>query len=160
MDFTPVKLTEVLNETIDLCKERFKVNNVTLRINISDHNIVVISRGTQLSQVLLNLLNNAYDAIDGRSDKWIEVDAQETEEFVKLTVTDSGAGIPNSIAEKLFQPFFTTKGVDKGTGLGLSMSHGIIADHGGRIYVDNKSRHTKFVIEMPKYSEPALDKIA
>jgi PAS domain S-box-containing protein len=160
MDFTPVKLTEVLNETIDLCKERFKVNNVTLRINISDHNIVVISRGTQLSQVLLNLLNNAYDAIDGRSDKWIEVDAQETEEFVKLTVTDSGAGIPNSIAEKLFQPFFTTKGVDKGTGLGLSMSHGIIADHGGRIYVDNKSRHTKFVIEMPKHSEPALDKIA
>ncbi len=160
MEFTPVKLIDVVNETADLCKERFKVNNVALKIDINNENIIVTSRGTQLSQVLLNLLNNAYDAIAERSDRWIAVNAFESDEFVQISITDSGAGIPLSIADKLFQPFFTTKGVDKGTGLGLSMSHGIIADHGGRIYIDHKSHNTRFVIEMPKYTEPALPKIA
>ena len=160
MEFTPVKLIDVVNETADLCAERFKVNNVRLKIDVNDQNIIVTSRGTQLSQVLLNLLNNAFDAIAERTERWIEVEGAESDEFVRITVTDSGTGIPSNIADKLFQPFFTTKGVDKGTGLGLSMSHGIIADHGGRIYLDQKSENTRFVVEMPKYSEPALDKSA
>jgi PAS domain S-box-containing protein len=160
MEFTPVKLIDVVNETTDLCKERFKDNNVRLQINIDDQNTVVTSRGTQMSQVLLNLLNNAYDAISDKPDKWIAVDAFETAEFVRITVTDCGVGIPASIADKLFQPFFTTKGVDKGTGLGLSISHGIVADHGGRIYIDQKSQNTRFVIELPKYVKSASIKSA
>jgi len=158
MEFTPVKIIDVINETVDLCKERFKVNNVTLRIDVKNENTIVTSRGTQLSQVLLNLLNNAYDAISERLDRWIQLESYESGDFVILTVTDSGLGIPASIVDKLFQPFFTTKGVDKGTGLGLSMSHGIIGDHGGKIYIDSKSHHTKFVVEIPKYKEVEIKK--
>ena len=160
MEFTPVKLIDVVNETADLCKERFKVNNVNLKIEISDQDIIVTSRGTQISQVLLNLLNNSYDAITERADRWIIVDASETDDFIRISVTDSGVGIPTTIADKLFQPFFTTKGVDKGTGLGLSMSHGIIADHGGRIFIDHRNPNTRFVIEMPKYVPVAVERSA
>lgn len=70
-------------------------------------------------------------------------------EKVRITVMDSGNGIPESIANKLMQPFFTTKEVGKGTGLGLSISKGIIESHGGKFELDRNASHTSFVIEIP-----------
>lgn len=160
MDFAPVNVNDLIAETLDLCGQRFKTNNVKLSIKFANETSAVLSRGTQLSQVLLNLFNNAYDAIVELPDKWIEVKAIETVEFVQITVTDCGPGIPAPVAEKLFQPFFTTKGVDKGTGLGLSIAHGIIADHKGRIYIDKTSKNTCFVIELPRLPNGLVQKSA
>jgi len=160
MDYTPVNVNELISETLDLCGQRFKTNNVKLTIKVANETSAVLSRGTQMSQVLLNLFNNAYDAISELPNKWIEVKAIETAEFVQITVTDCGPGIPAPVAEKLFQPFFTTKGVDKGTGLGLSIAHGIIADHKGRIYIDKSCRNTRFVIELPRLPHGIVQKSA
>lgn len=150
-EFQPASLDEIILETLDLCAERFKVHAVELRFVGADKGIQVSARGTQISQVLLNLLNNAFDAVSEKlSNRWVEIKVTEKENIVQICVTDCGSGISPEISERLFQPFFTTKSVDRGTGLGLSISHGIVADHGGRIYLDRTSTNTKFVIELPK----------
>jgi C4-dicarboxylate-specific signal transduction histidine kinase len=103
----------------------------------------------------MNLLSNAHDAVETLSDRWIDVSVTESEQCVRITVTDSGAGIPHAIRERMLQPFFTTKEVGKGTGLGLSICKGIIDDHHGRLEYDTDSRHTRFVVELPKRQSEA-----
>lgn len=150
VEFTTMKVVDLINETIDLCGQKFKSDGVKITVSVANECSEIHSRGPQISQVLLNLLNNAYDAIYDRTDKWIEVRAIDAAGIVQIIVTDSGLGIPEEVAEKLFQPFFSTKSVDKGTGLGLSIAHGIVADHKGRIYVDKNCKNTRFVIELPQ----------
>ena len=105
---------------------------------------------TQISQVLLNLIHNAYDAIEKEKIRWIELCAKETAENIEISVTDSGPGIPEAIRHKILEPFFTTKAVGKGTGLGLSISARLIKSHQGQLFVDATSKNTKFVILLPK----------
>ena len=104
----------------------------------------------QISQVLLNILNNSSDAIALSENPWIEISF----DFAKpgltyVSITDSGHGIPVNIADRMMDPFFSTKEVGRGTGLGLSISRGIIEDHGGRLWYDRESPNTRFVIELP-----------
>ena len=68
-------------------------------------------------------------------------------------VVDCGRGIPKEIAHKILQPFFTTKDVGSGTGIGLSISNGIVEGHGGRLYLDESSPNTAFIVELPKSRE-------
>lgn len=112
--------------------------------------MVVPGRYVQLCQVLLNLINNSHDAIEGREEKWIEVEVVALENDVRIMVTDSGPGISAAVKDKIFDPFFTTKPVGKGTGMGLSISHGIIHNHDGELYVDSSCAHTRFVIRLPR----------
>ena len=69
---------------------------------------------------------------------------------MRITVTDSGLGIPSEIIEKMMQPFYTTKGVGKGTGLGLSISLGIAQSHHGKLHYDSNSTNTRFILELPE----------
>ncbi len=102
-----------------------------------------------MGQVILNLLNNAYDAIQKDTDKWITVETSNKAGLVFLSVTDSGAIIPDEVKAKMMQPFFTTKEIGKGTGLGLSISKGIVESHGGILAIDNSKVNTSFVIQLP-----------
>lgn len=146
-------LTQTVDETLSLCSERFK--NAQVRVEFSaqeDAEVNVVP--TQLSQVLLNLLNNSYDAISDLDDKWIQVELfkiykEHGVPAVRLIVTDSGRGIGKEFRDKIMMPFFTTKEIGKGTGLGLSISKGIIEKFSGKLYYDPNSVHTKFVIELP-----------
>lgn len=117
--------------------------NPSLSLEIECHSI-------KISQVLLNLLNNAYDAIQNQKEKWIKVEIIERQHEIDLIVTDSGNGIPVSVQKRMMQPFFTTKDIGKGTGLGLSISQGIVTSHHGKINIDNASMNTRFVITLPK----------
>jgi signal transduction histidine kinase len=108
-----------------------------------------MARPSQVSQVVLNLINNSADAIEGSPNPWIIVDVVATGTSLFLSIMDSGKGIPEEIAKKIMNPFFTTKEVGKGTGLGLSIGKGIIEGHGGKLYLDRNSPHTKFIIELP-----------
>jgi signal transduction histidine kinase len=112
--------------------------------------VVLLCRPTQISQVILNLLNNAFDAVKALNEKWVllEVACLGTD-WIQIRVTDSGAGIAESLATKIMEPFFTTKEIGKGTGLGLSISKGIVETHGGRFFLDRSFTHTSFVIEFP-----------
>ena len=83
----------------------------------------------QIPQVLLSLLNNAFDAVESLPEKWVQLSFVDLGNKVSVIVTDSGLGIPVEIAEKIMQPFFTKKPVGKGSGLGLSVSKGIGRSH-------------------------------
>ncbi|MGE0762346.1 MAG: DAHL domain-containing protein [Bdellovibrionales bacterium] len=145
----------IIEETLSLCQERFSNHGVQLEYpqHKSLESLRIHCRSVEISQVLLNLLNNAYDAIQPLPQKWIRIDVEDLDEYVQISVTDSGSGIPMEIRDKLTQPFFTTKELGKGTGLGLSISRGIVESHHGHFYLDTQSPHTRFVAQVPKKAQ-------
>ncbi|MGZ5280591.1 MAG: sensor histidine kinase, partial [Pseudobdellovibrionaceae bacterium] len=112
--------------------------------------LAVWGNEVQISQVIINLINNSVDAIESQPEKWIRIVTQVRREDIYISVTDSGPGIEPAIARKMFQPFFTTKELGRGTGLGLSIAHGIIKSHGGMIELDDKHDYTKIYFTLPK----------
>lgn len=149
-DLTLCSVTSVVNDTLALCKQRFTSKGVKIRIGEIPAHWVVMGRPTSLSQVVLNLMNNSYDAIESLPERWIELSARENEEFYIVSVVDSGSGIRPDVVKRLMEPFFTTKGIGKGTGLGLSLSKGIVEHHGGALIYDSECKNTKFEIRLPK----------
>ena len=101
-----------------------------------------------LNQVLLNLIINAAQAIEGKGR--IGISTEEEGYNIVLRVTDNGCGIAPDVANRIFDPFFSTKDIGEGTGLGLAISHGIIKDLGGQIYVDSiEGEGTTFTVILP-----------
>lgn len=141
--FDIVPLCSILDDTLELCAARLKSHDIDLRISNQLPDIEIEARPIQLSQVLLNLLNNSHDAILELPEKWIELQIFRQEDMIRIQVTDSGSGIPMLIQEKLMTPFFTTKEPGRGTGLGLSISKGIIEAHHGRFWIDNECKNTR-----------------
>ncbi|MCM2349382.1 MAG: ATP-binding protein [Bacteriovoracaceae bacterium] len=149
-----VPLMDLIHDVFALCGERFKNNEVDLRLKIPDVGLgpTLYCDRVQLSQVLLNLLNNAYDATEGTHNRWIEVQYFEDSSYDMLSVKNSGKKISLDIIPKIFNPFFTTKEVGKGTGLGLSISKSILERHEGNIELRPESENTCFVLKLPKKS--------
>ncbi len=147
---TQTAVQEILEETLPFCMERLKQNCVELRMAPVEASLCVDCRPTEISQVILNLLNNAVDAVQTLSEKWVELQVRNAGQDVEISVTDSGKGIPEKIRDKIGQPFFTTKQVGHGTGLGLSISKGIVEAHGGHLNLDAECEHTRFVVTLPK----------
>ena len=144
-----VKVKAIIEECLELCQIKFQNHSIELKLEI-ENDAVISCRPTQIAQVVMNLLNNSFDAIEGLSEKWIEIKVIPLNGKVAIQVTDAGRGIPAKIAEKLMEPFFTTKEPGKGVGLGLSISKGIIEQHQGKFYYDLSSKNTRFVIELPR----------
>lgn len=140
---------KMIQETLELCRERFKANNVDLEIK-ADQDVQFYCHPTDIVQVLVNFLNNAVDAIHGQKTKWVHLALHVNPDDFAISITDSGHGIPLDIQEKIMQPFFTTKEVGKGTGLGLSISKGIVKNHEGVIEIDNSCANTRFIITFPR----------
>lgn len=153
----PTSLDLVLDNTLALTSERFKSHGVELRV-VAGPRVEVPCREAQICQVLVNLLNNAFDAVTdpkgAPTEKWVDLEVSiPNPGRVRISVTDSGKGIPPEIRDRIMQPFFTTKGVHKGTGLGLSISKGIIEGHNGTFQLDAQNPHTRFVVELPTILE-------
>lgn len=145
----PVFLENVIEDTIAICIEKFKTNAIKVVFENPEKKLQVKGRASQLMQVILNLLNNAVDAVGTQTDKWITVTLRKNIDRIEVSVIDSGHGIDQLLLEKIFQPFFTTKLPEKGTGLGLSISRGIIEEHGGVLDFNQNSIHTCFTIQLP-----------
>lgn len=154
-----VPFQTIVNDTLAMCGEKFRSHGVFVKLEV-DPELQLSCRPVQIEQVLLNLLNNAFDAITGTKEAWITVACQKQDNHIILTVTDSGKGIAEGIASRLMEPFFTTKEIGKGTGLGLSISKGIIESHGGTIELDVSHPNTRFVIKLPDLSQTQLDPAA
>ncbi len=148
--FVLTPLRSIFDNTFILCSERLIQREVKLIDELNDNNLSILCRSVQISQVLLNLINNACDAIMNQNEKWIKIFVDQTESVIKINVMNSGEKISKDIQDKIMQPFFTTKDIGQGTGLGLSISKGIIESHGGKLYLDTLSEHTVFIIEIPK----------
>jgi PAS domain S-box-containing protein len=127
-----------------------------LDVDIADDLPAVQMNAGKIEQVLINLLINAGQAAD-KDDSWVRVSAclSDTEPgWVELRVEDNGAGIPPAILDKIFEPFFTSKGRDQGTGLGLSISHRIVEEHGGRLEVESTpGEGTCFTVLLPPVTD-------
>lgn len=144
------KVQDIIDSTFALCEASIKTNSIQLSYDLEDPDQMIQCRPVQISQVILNLINNSMDAIGDQTNPWIHVAVRKmNEESVEFSVTDSGSGIPESIAIRLMQPFFTTKGAGKGTGLGLSISQEIVKAHSGRFSLDRDFPNTRFVIQLP-----------
>lgn len=144
----PAMVSKIISDTLELCSERFKNHQIELKVKMQD-DALIDCRPHQISQVVLNLLNNAHDAVLNLPEKWINIEVIRHNAWILIKITDSGPGINPAIVEKIMEPFFTTKEVGKGTGLGLSISKGIIEDHRGQLRYETYQNHTQFVIQLP-----------
>lgn len=139
----------IIEDTFDICQEKINNSGILLELVDQAEHHEILCHPVEISQVILNLINNSFFAVVDENHPWIRVNVLERDQKIIIEVSDSGSGVDSIIQQKLFQPFFTTKEVGKGTGLGLSISKGIIEEHGGRIYFDNQKPNTTFVIELP-----------
>ena len=160
----PVKIQSVIQHGLKLFK-----GSMSCPLEICEHleadDAVVLADANQIQQVLMNICNNAYHALESTQGK-LEITLNEyvmgddaipkfsklqAGEYVKLSLKDNGIGMSPETMSHIFEPFFTTKGVDKGTGLGLSTVHGIVKSHGGEITVESElGKGTEFTIYLPK----------
>lgn len=153
--FEQISLQAILDDTLSLCRERFADCGIQIEVSGLDRDLTLECQRVQVSQVLLNLLNNAFDAVQLLPNKWVRIVVSEENDRVSIAITDSGHGIPREIAEKAMQPFFTTKSVGKGTGLGLSISKGIAEAHRGQLWIDARSPNTRIVLSLPRHHAQA-----
>jgi len=149
----PVEINGVIESSVSLFSEQFRLREVELVLELAAENPSVLGNPIQLEQVLLNLLNNARDAVAGSDEKRIRVSSRVGQGWVRVMVQDSGPGVPKELEERIFDPFFTTKEVGQGTGLGLSIVYGIVNDHEGQIYLDRTTEGARFVMELPLESK-------
>lgn len=147
-DLEKVSMREIMDDTLDFSSEVLKSRGI--KLIIEDLPACLIEcHSVEISQVLLNLINNAGDAIMDQPEKWIKVQTFQVKERLRINVIDSGAGIPVENQEKIMESFFTTKRLGKGTGLGLSLSKRIIEEHHGEFFLDTKMKNTCFSFILP-----------
>jgi two-component system C4-dicarboxylate transport sensor histidine kinase DctB len=144
----PVGLRDVIDGALVLLKSRFPGKLEALSVRYPSPSLKVLGNRVRLEQILINLLQNALEALDGRDDAKVEVAVAETTDDVAVTVADNGPGIPPAILASLFTPFTTSK--EKGLGLGLVISKDIVADYGGRIDVFSDDSGTRFTVHLVK----------
>jgi signal transduction histidine kinase/HAMP domain-containing protein len=159
-----VNLAELLEQAIGLL-ERTLPQNIRISVETAGGPFIVSADPIQLTQVLTNLAVNARDVMPlggelrfrlGREHRAPETGASEPGpgQWVVLTVTDTGGGMPPEVSERVFDPFFTTKAPGRGTGLGLSQAYGIVTEHQGHITVESRSgQSTRFTLYLPSRSD-------
>ncbi|MFT5917522.1 MAG: signal transduction histidine kinase [Bacteroidia bacterium] len=146
-EYDITNIHEGLDSTLMLL--RSKMANIEL-VKEYDKNLPpILCFPSELNQVFMNLLANAIDAMNGK--RKLVVSTQDLPREIRISIQDSGVGMPQSVIDKIFDPFFTTKEIGKGTGLGLSISYGIIQKHNGKLLVESKEGEgTIFTVLIPK----------
>lgn len=157
-DLAHISLRQSLDEALTLCQ--IKIANTSIKFETDLNGIekrIVPLRKLQFAQVIVNLLNNAFDAVSESLDPktaepngWVKLSLKEDLSSIFIIITDSGNGIDKKIQDKIFEPLFTTKDVGKGTGLGLSLCRKMIEEHNGTIEINNDSPNTEFIITINK----------
>jgi PAS domain S-box-containing protein len=144
---TPTDLRDILENTLSLIRYDKNFRKIAIRTDVQDTPKLKIDPD-QIQQVFLNLILNARDAMpDGGS---LDISVKQDDGHVLMLFADTGRGIDADVRDKVFDPFFSTKGPTKGTGLGLSICYSIIKDHGGTIEIDSeKDKGTRFTIKIP-----------
>lgn len=147
----PTKLSDIIEDVLRIRAYEHKVNNIEVITRYDDHIPEIMVDYFQIQQVCINLIINAeYFMLQNKNWGTLIITAKNTQDRVQVSFTDDGPGIPPENLNKIFDPFFTTKEVGKGTGLGLSICHGIMTEHGGRIYANSENgKGAIFILEFP-----------
>jgi signal transduction histidine kinase len=152
----PVNPQRLVEETLRLASNQIKLAKVKVRGEIDSNLPPVYGDFQQLTQVMLNIVLNALDAMPGGGTLTIALRTPSGKDQIAVEVTDTGIGMPEQVLANVFDPFFTTKSAATGTGLGLSVSLGIIRQHGGDILVRSKvGEGTTFTVQLPVAMVPA-----
>ncbi|WP_433459238.1 sensor histidine kinase [Pseudochelatococcus sp.] len=144
-----VDLNALLHETPMIVGPRLMRSGATLEVDVPADLPPLRGEPTRLQQVLINLISNAADAVEGVGDRRITLTAQNEGGDVAIRVRDRGPGVPDAIADRIFDPFFTTKGLGAGLGLGLSITSNIIRDFRGEISCRNMAPGAEFLVRLP-----------
>jgi signal transduction histidine kinase len=148
--FEPVDVNQTAQDAIAIVEHQLQMNKVKLQKKFATALPIVLGNANQIQQVLINLMVNAQQAMEGTPGEVTVTTLSTNSNHVQVQVSDTGPGIPADLHVKIFEPFFTTKEVGKGTGLGLSVSYGIIREHKGEIKVESSpGKGTTFKISLP-----------
>lgn len=142
------------HDVVEFFKQTSLVDGIRLEADI-DALGTFPCRGAEFTQALLQLLNNAQEAVFASREKWIRLRVRQENERLKVFVEDSGPGISAEIRQRIIDPFFTTKAVSLGTGMGLAIASNIVRNHGGTLTLDTQAPQTRFVIDVPCHGSPA-----
>jgi signal transduction histidine kinase/ActR/RegA family two-component response regulator len=153
----PVDLNEVIRSTLALRDYAMRTSNIRVATRLDPSLPHTVADGQQMQQVLLNLIVNAEAAMSAAHGKGeLLLTSERQGENLHIIVQDDGPGVPREIQERIFDPFFTTREVGQGTGLGLSICHGIVSEHGGRIWVRSDGMQgSEFHLQIPIVAEGA-----
>jgi len=154
--YKTTNIHDLISNCLDLCQERFLKHGIVINIPLQNPTYIDCV-DQEIIQVIMNLLNNSFDAVRNSPEPWIEIDIEEIGDKIEMAFMDSGSRIEEEHLSKIWKPFFTTKPLSEGTGLGLSISKRIIESHGGEIYYDSESAFTKFIVRLPKSQEKLID---
>ncbi|MCG6973220.1 MAG: PAS domain S-box protein [Desulfobacterales bacterium] len=147
------QVNSLIEHSLNLIRDQELLLNITVVKEMSDEMMLIHADKNQLSQVIINLVMNAADAMEKKGALTFRTYRKKPLKKVYIEVSDTGCGISEEHLSKIFDPFFTTKETGKGTGLGLSTSYGIIKENGGQISIkDTSNRGTTFLIELPLYT--------
>jgi two-component system C4-dicarboxylate transport sensor histidine kinase DctB len=142
----------VINSSLKLVEDRIEQTQTELKLDLSNTPAFVKAGDVRLGQVLLNLISNALDAMEGSPSPQLTIRVTN-ESKVKIYIEDMGPGIDDP--ERMFDPFYTTKSVDKGEGLGLglSISYGLVQSFGGNIIGTNTATGAQLVVTLDKWND-------
>lgn len=153
VSYNVIDLNDAVREVVEFLEKEILFRNIRLTLNLGENLPKIMTDKGQLQQVLLNIINNAIDAVEKGG--FIEIfSGVKDENTVRVSIRDNGPGIPKEIIKHIFEPFYTTKEKGKGTGLGLSISYGIMQKLGGTILVQSEvNKGTTFIVEIPQKAE-------
>jgi len=149
-EFSPTQINQVVEDAIGIVAHQLGVNQIRIEKDLAQGLPDVMGNANQLQQVLMNIMINAQQAMDGQPGSVQAATSLSEENTLEIRISDTGPGLPAEIQERIFEPFFTTKPAGKGTGLGLSVTYGIIKDHEGDIRVESTpGEGATFIITLP-----------
>jgi signal transduction histidine kinase len=153
-----INVKEIITDVINFHRKEAEYRNITVNLDFPEEDLEIESDRGKLQQILLNLINNAFQAVENGCQLDIST-RQENLDSIVILIRDNGCGMSEENLAKVFEPFFTTKGLGKGTGLGLAITYGLIKKLNGKISVESKlNEGTTFTISLPKrIEEEAVD---
>lgn len=158
---SPVPIGDILREAVALIEPQARANEVAVQLNPPAEDVWAMGGRLRLQQVLVNIMNNAIDAMEGSDPKRIDIDVVGGTDTVIIRVRDYGPGVPEEDLSQVFEAFFTTKKAGAGMGLGLSISYNIVEDFGGRLSAANhEGGGGMFEVTLRRAAAPGQDMAA
>lgn len=149
-------ITSIVNDSFNLVENQLKINNINLIKDIPDRPFYVNGNRSKIEQVLISIITNAIQAMEGGGALTVSTEADTEDRNVLIRISDTGKGIPEADIKNIFEPFFTTKPPGEGTGLGLAVSHTLVTEHQGEIDVKSgPDSGTTFTIKLPLFKGPS-----